>query len=315
MNAGTLRPLVPAPVRSLPSDLAAVLLLTVCADAVVVLSAVFGLSYPRLLAAFALCLALPGYAFVAALFPEREATDGTERRSISGLERAVLSVGLSYALFAAASLVVDLSPAAVASWSVVGAVSLVTVAAVAVAARRRHALDPAARLRPRSPGAVLGRLPTASRRDTVLNAVFAVAVLVALTSVGYALVAPQSGDSVTGFSVLTPGERVPTGQYAPAVDGNRSAVVVGIRNHEHAPTSYTVVVGTGGPGSFDRLETFSSPSLAHGEAWNRTYALPPADPGGRSRATFLLYRGDPPADPSVESAYRRTHVYLNASTA
>jgi uncharacterized membrane protein len=94
-------------------------------------------------------LFLPGYAFVAALFPEagedptdEEAKDEASRSAsgIDGIERVALSFGLSIAVVPLIGLVLNFTPFGIRLVPILMSVSLFTVAATAVAARRRHLL-------------------------------------------------------------------------------------------------------------------------------------------------------------------------------
>jgi uncharacterized membrane protein len=56
-------------------------------------------------------------------------------------------------------------------------------------------------------------------------------------------------------------------------------------------------------------------SLAHNETWHNQHTVTPTMTGDRLRLQYLLYRGEPPADPSGETAYRELHLWVNVSRA
>jgi hypothetical protein len=97
--------------------------------------------------------------------------------------------------------------------------------------------------------------------------------------------------------------------------------VVGIGNHEHEPVDYTVVVELQNvtfegnesvvreESELGRLRT----GLADNETWTRTYEVTPTMTGERLRLAFLLYNESVPDDPTVENAYRETHLWVNVS--
>jgi len=173
--------LLPRPLRELPADLAAVVILTIAT-----LTAVFVpvINETPLRVVFGLCfvLFLPGYAFIAALFPEAgesptsepnegptdsstpsvekpSAVPGTDaaaaekeeaattapshsREGIDGIERVALSFGLSIAIVPLIGLVLNFTPWGIRLIPIAVSVSLFTLISVAVAARRRHDLTP-----------------------------------------------------------------------------------------------------------------------------------------------------------------------------
>lgn len=177
-----LRLLVPAPVRNLPPDLAAVAALVGVTNIAVFLPGI-NQTPLRVLLGLPLVLFLPGYAFVAALFPEAGAapvptdhdddpvrtgeqgepaiaTDGSTAASpeatldepsvdreggIDGIERVALSFGLSIAIVPLLGLVLNFTPWGIRLIPIMIAVSGFTLAAVAVAAQRRWALPPVER--------------------------------------------------------------------------------------------------------------------------------------------------------------------------
>ncbi|TKX52643.1 DUF1616 domain-containing protein, partial [Halorubrum sp. SP3] len=169
--------LLPRPVRRLPADLAAVVVLTLLTVGSVFIPGINETPL-RVLFGLGFVLFLPGYAFIAALFPEssREvsADDGqaqtvadsesegkpnpvpgtdaaeTERsqppgehlqsQGIDGIERVALSFGLSIAIVPLIGLVLNFTPWGIRLAPVVLSVTVFTLACVSIAARRRHEL-------------------------------------------------------------------------------------------------------------------------------------------------------------------------------
>ncbi|WP_254546104.1 DUF1616 domain-containing protein [Halomarina pelagica] len=319
------RLLVPRPVRELPADLAAVVALTLLAD-VAAVAPVVSETPIRVLLGLAFVLFVPGYAVVAALFPERggEKADGG---GISGVERVALSIGTSVAVVPLLALVLNFTPFGIRLVPILVVLSVVTLAAAAVAARRRRRLPPDERLvvpYRRWWGAIGdGVLRADTRTDRVLNVVLVVSVLVAMSGVTYAFVTPNDSEQFSEFYLLTEtrdGKLVADDYATNLTRGERGTVVVGLENHEHERTTYTVVVklqrleGGGndttvvGERRIDRFEV----TLEHNGTARRNVTYAPREPG-RYRAVFLLYRGEPPQDPSIDNAYLETHLWLNVT--
>jgi len=337
--------LLPAPVRRLPADLAAIVVTVVLTTLVVFLP---GVSETPLRVVFGLpfVLFVPGYAFIAALFPEagegpaaeEDEAEPRDRSGIDGIERVALSFGLSIAVVPLIGLVLNFTPWGIRLVPIMVSVSLFTLAAAAVAARRRWDLEQEERF-------VVpwrGWIATArrelfepdSRTDAVLNVLLVASVLLATASVGYAVAVPKEGESFTQFYILTEnedGELVADDYPTEFTQGESKSLVVGIGNQEHRAMNYTVVVELqevrienesttatdGGNLSItvvneSELRRFQT-ELAHNETWHLQHNVTPTTTGERLRLTYLLYQGEPPANPTVENAYRELHLWVNVS--
>ena len=260
----------------LPPDLAAV----VAATLLVVVAAfapVISETPLRVPVGIAFVLFVPGYAVVAALFPERnrasvaDVADGDggdesagsasaepRRRTrwlgagtgLDGVDRLSLSVVVSVVVVAAVGVAVHYTPWPIRAGPVVAVVAAITLLATAVAARRRRALAPSVafavptqRWRATVKRAV--RSPD-SRGDALLTGLLIVAVVLMLASVGVA-VGPGFGadaDDTDGYSALylEHDGALLTNESAVLEDTeNASGLTVGIENEEHRTVEYTVV--------------------------------------------------------------------------
>ena len=327
--------LLPRPVRALPADLACVIGLVLVTD-VVVLAPVLRESPLRVVFGLPLVLFLPGYAFVAALFPEAgegpagAAADGAvdrRREGIDGIERVALSFGLSIAIVPLIGLVLNFTPWGIRLLPILVSVSGFTLVAVGVAAVRRWALPREDRFevpyRAWIRAGMTALLEPESRTDAALNVLLVLSLLLATGSVAYAVAVPKQGEAFTEFYLLTrdDGELVAADYPTEFVRGESKPLVVGIGNHEHERVSYTVVI------ELQRVEFAGNDTrvieereldrlgaqLAHNETWHHDYAVEPTLVGDRLRLLFLLYVDEPPPQPSLESAYRETHLWINVS--
>ena len=360
----TLRLLLPAPIRRLPPDLGAVAVLVCMTNAAVFLPGI-NQTPLRVLLGLPLVLFLPGYAFVAALFPEAGdapvpadhddgpvrpdeqgepavATDGAAVTSpeessidreggIDGIERVALSFGLSIAIVPLLGLVLNFTPWGIRLVPIMIAVSGFTLAAVAVAAQRRWALPPAERVSvPYREWIATARgelLEPDDRTDLGLNVLLVVSILLAAGSVGYAVAVPPQGEQFSEFYLLTEdddGELVADGYPETFVAGEPRPLIVGIGNHEHRSTQYTVVVEAHDVELLDggnetrirdreRLLTRTT-TIEHNETRDFEIQPAPTMTGEEIRLTFLLYRGaasEVPARPDPEGAYRSVHLWID----
>ncbi|MFC7202627.1 DUF1616 domain-containing protein [Haloferax namakaokahaiae] len=324
---------LPRPLRALPADLAFVLVMVV---STLLAALVPGLDETPLRVVLGLPFVLfaPGYALVAALFPERgpvtiERDDdhdaAVDQRGIDGIERVALSFGTSIAVVPLLGLVLNFTPWGIRLVPILVAVGGFTLVGVVVAAGRRTELPPDERFSvPYEAWFDAGKselFEPATRADAVLNVVLVVSVVLAAASVGYAVGVPTDGESFSEFYLLTEnddGDLVADDYPDELVVGESVPLVVGIGNNEHRQVNYTAVVflqrverqnNSTTVLEQDRLAAFS-PSLADNETWHRRHRIQPTMTGERLRLTYLLYIGDEPDSPSVENAYRELHLWV-----
>lgn len=273
--------ILPRQLRNLPADLAAVGLLTVAALLTATLPLVDETPL-RVVLGLPFVLFLPGYALVAALFPEagpgrageengegdedgtdneggsnasRERRESTTRTAsvdgaaIDGVERVVLSFGTSIAVVSLTGLVLNFTPWAIRLVPILVGVGGVTLACSTVAAHRRWELPAEERFRvPYRQWYRKGRgelFDPETQMDAAVNVLLALSILVAAVSVGYAVAVPKQGESFTEFYVLTENDEggyVADDYPTEFVRGESKPLVVGIGNREYEPTNYTVVV-------------------------------------------------------------------------
>jgi uncharacterized membrane protein len=319
------------------ADVAAVILYAAIASTVI-LSLPPG-STVRALVALPLVFFFPGYAIVAALYPGRSVRAeelGASRlnlfnQSLRGMRlgwqtRLALAVGISVAILpvlAVALSLVGIQPSPLIRTLVLDAVLFV---GMLVALWRRYKL--AERDRFRVPyRAWLDRLSSVVHNQPMSSQLFIVALLllsiVSVVGLGSALVTDQSAESYTNFMVLTEsdGEFVAGDYPTELTAGETESFVVKVANHERQQYSYTVVpvvqrVEPGGETVTVReqtqLESFRA-QVQPGETQYVSHEVSPSMQGESIRLVYLLYRGDAPANPTIESSYRHVHLWLNVS--
>jgi uncharacterized membrane protein len=330
--------LLPRQLRHLPADLAAVVGVVILTNLAVLLPVVSDTPV-RVVAGLVFVLFVPGYAFIAALFPEAgsgptdddatvtnpeaEGIDG-----IDGIERVALSFGLSIALVPLVGLVLNFTPWGIRLLPILVSLSGLTLVLTGVAAVRRWALPVEERFRvPYRAWLSAGRdelFSPASRTDAALNVLLVVSILLAAGSVGYAVTVPKEGERFSEFYLLTEGEDgelVADGYPTEFQRGESRSLIVGIGNQEHERTAYTVVA------ELQRVERVGNetrvrerrelrrfqPTLGHNETWHRQHEVTPEMTGERLRLQYLLYRGSPPETLNQSTAYREVHLWVNVT--
>jgi len=316
-----------------PRDLLA-LLAAVPPVAGIALATPVDLGAVRVAIGAAFALVAPGYALVAALYPRRptgEIGEPAQRRPYSPgtYERFALGVGASIALLPVVVVGLGLLSLGLGATAIVGSLSLVTIAFAAIGTARRLALDPVERYRPPS---VVGRLAALRRWagaggavDTALSAALIGAVLLAAGAVGYGFAAPTGGQDYVGASLVTEsgGEYVASGYPTTLTAGEPTELTLRLRNDGAAATDLTAVAqlqraDTGG----DSVTVLQSETVAQvsatvdgGETVYREHEVRPSTAGDEMRLIYYVYEGDAPAEPTVESADRHLHLWVDVETA
>lgn len=334
--------LLPRPVRSLPADLAAISFLVFLTIAVVLIP---GLNETPIRAFVGLVFVLfpPGYAFIAALFPEDTPTESTvdtaspdEKDSrlprpgsgIDGLERVALSFGTSIAIVPLIGLILNFTPWGIRLVPVLLSLSAFTLCMIGIGAVRRNQLPEEERFSvPYQTwfGRARGELfEPDTRGDAVLNVVLVLSILLATASVTYAVAIPKQGESFSEFYLLTKnddGKLVADNYPQNFTQGKSKPVIVGIENHEHDRKRYSVVVllqnvtmenNSTVVNDQQRLQRFQT-TLGQNKTWRTTHKITPRMTGERLRVLYLLYKDGVPSTPTANNAYRELHLWVNVT--
>lgn len=293
--------------------------------------------YVRILLALPLVLLFPGYALVAALFPDAV---GDEQRSfddektglgrsvllsggIEPIERFILSVAFSVALIPGVTLITTITPWGVTADPVLFGVSILTICLAIIAIVSRYRVSPGDRFTP-SRLLVLPLLtgtqssPYDRTNTRPYNVALVLGLVLLVASAGFAVANPIQPDGFTEFSAATSeidGE-TQTMYESTFTAGEPQNVPISITNQEHSDQTYTVVA------LFEQVEygedsttvteqerlTNESFSVSDGETHNGSLEIAPPTDGENSRLTLLLYTGEPPSDPTAENAYETVRL-------
>jgi uncharacterized membrane protein len=271
-------------------------------------------SLVRVLFAGTYLLVVPGYAFVAALFPRAS--------ELSLLERGAFGVGASLALVGLLGIPLDATPWGVRVRTVLVAQALVVAVLLVLAAVRRGRLDPVARAAPLDE--VRAAIATAWARRNAIGGgsrLVQVAIIVALVaSVGataYTVATPLPSERYTELYVLGPDGTI-EGVPSNATVGEAVELTVGVTNHEFEPETYGIQAqvqireGTGGGG----VHWTTTRQLGHTETRETTKAFTVPDGAERVRLQILVFRGEPPGRlVDADRAYRSIGVVLTVPDA
>lgn len=256
------------------ADLLLVDALTLLLIAIIVL---FSSSALRVVIGLPVVLFFPGYALVAALFPERGQPGWTGRLTYS------FAVGV--ALTALIGLVLNYTPLGVSLYPVLVSLTVFIVVCSAVACYRRLKLPCEQRFELTFHHVAVPRWSGLARGDRASWVALAVSLLAVAGAVAYLIAVPTPRAASTEFYVVGPVGEV--GQYPGLVaEGDEASVTLGIVNHEGAAVSYVVEVYVS-----DVEETGIGPLVLADEGeWEGDVSFTLWQAGDGQRVDFLLYK-------------------------
>lgn len=244
-----------------------------------------------------LLVALPGYAVVAALFPERPGPSSRVGRGSPGwVVRAALSVVLSALVVAAVGIPLAVVGALSLAPAVLGIVA-VSLGCLWLAAVRRRAVAPARRADPLSAArAVPFRDALGTSKVGAVGLVGATLVLAVALSVAGGT--PGAEDPYSEVYVPADADGALAGEGTPTlVAGEDSELTFALANHEGRTAEYDVVLrlerldANGTVVERERLDRFET-RLGSGETDRYRRSVAPETTGDRLRLRVLVYEGD-----------------------
>lgn len=327
-------------------ELAAEVILTLAAIAAAAIIVTLGIGGPiQVLAGALLVLFLPGYAVSTLLFPASESTrsisdpspmnrnrswyvggndgDGPTRAGLPFLERIAFGFGLSVAFVPVFALLLNVALFDYQQMAIVGiATGTAAVATLLGAIRRARTPDKTRYVLPLRTAAVEARTALGgSNGNRAVNAALLCAVVLAVGAVTFSLAAPADGSQFTQVSLLTEQDdgSLTAGNYPEQfTNGTSSELVLLVENHEQEQTKYTAVAElqrVEGDTVVERDELKrESQTLAAGQSWQYGHRITPTMQGEDLQLVYYVYRGDAPANPDEESAYRTVNIWFDVTT-
>lgn len=221
-------------------------------------------------------LFFPGYTLLAALFPNKDVLNTTER--------VALSFGLSMVVLAVIGLIHNYAPWGVRLYPILFSTALFIISSSAVAWFKRRGLSLEERFSV-SFSFSLSKWVAASRLYKGLSVALILAILAAIGTLGYAITVTEVGERFTQFYILSTEGKI-EGYPKELVVGQEATVRVGIVNWEREDMSYRIEVII--DGIVDR--EMGPLLLSHQEKWEREISFRPTRVGENQKVEFLLYR-------------------------
>ncbi|QSZ67612.1 DUF1616 domain-containing protein [Methanofollis aquaemaris] len=302
-----------------PKDLIFIALWTLATIPAIYLPLTHG-TFIQVIFGLPMVLFIPGYALIAALFPEKD--------DIDGIERVALSFGLSIAVVPLIGLALNYTPWGIRLEPILISLIAFTLAML-IAAHWRRALLPADRrfvvpFREMASEAKAELFPEEqSQLDRALSVILVLAILAAVVTTVYVIVVPKEGEHFTEFYILGAGGKAadyPTTFSA----GSEQSLIIGIGNHEYREVPYTVEVlltnqtfneatNTSQINAMERLDQFTV-TVPHNETVERPYNFTVTNTE-MNRLQFLLFNETVPSDAvwnkdRINASYRDLHLWI-----
>ncbi len=288
--------------RQTPKDLLLVAGLVLIIDILVLVPTLNG-SFLRTYLGILLVLFLPGYALTGAIFPSK--------KDLEGIERAVISLGLSIAIVPIMGLVLNYTIWGIQEITLLTSLSVFILLMCAIAYHRRSLLPEEEAFEVPFKAFFL-RMKTEimikpkSKIDRVLAVLLVLSTLASVVGLAHIIGNPKEREHFTEFYIL--GANKTADSYpTDLVLGKTKTVIIGIVNHEYRPVDYTMEM---------RLENKSLPlpedqkqiSLAHNMSWIEPVTFTPPFKGSNMKLEFLLFN-----ETEKQTPYRNLHLWINVT--
>ncbi len=260
-------------------------------------------------------LFFPGYALIAALFPEK--------KSIGIIERVALSFGLSIAVTPLIGLGLNYTPFGIRLEPILASITAFNILCCLVAIwRRQKALDPFVPIQlPEIKSFTTQSFKQGNKVDRALNIILVISIAAALVALVYVVAVPKQGEKFTEFYILGPGGMAsdyPTNLTV----GQGANIFIGIANHEYRTVDYAVEIWLVNASFVDNQTVVNSMlfydafsvTLPHTDPniegewqpqWERNYTFS-LDVAGQYKMWFLLYKDSEPFDGTRYQEYAGT---------
>lgn len=140
--------------------------------------------------------------------------------------------------------------------------------------------------------------------DKALLGALLISIIASIGAVAYAVATPRVGESFTEFYIVGPGGMA--GDYPQELAlGEEGTIIVGIVNHEHQATAYSIEVRIDG----EQVQEIGPINLAHEGKWEEPVTFVPSKAGEDLKVDFLLYRDD------ESEPYRELNLRLDVKDA
>jgi uncharacterized membrane protein len=240
----------------------------------------------------ALVLVAPGYALTAALFADHD--------SLTEVERAGMSFGLSVAIIPVLALALNALPWGIRPWPIAIAIALWNLVFGGIATFQHYRLPPPdeSYVSPKIDLSYWRR--SLSRTARARYALGTLALAGVMIAAALALLIPDPTKRLTEFYASD--SQGLTGTYQRNISaGSDVQIQLGITNHEGEPARYRIEAR-----QLDQILSQAGPLVVEdGKSWNGSLHFAPAQPGDNQPVDLLLFRENQP------TPYRQLRLWIN----
>ena len=262
--------------------------------AIFILTPIINSTVFRIIFSLLLILFVPGYSLIAALFPKKD--------DLEGIERVVLSFGLSIAAAPLIGLLLNYTPFGIRLEPIIVSLSVFMIFMSTIAYIRRLKLHEDERF-----GIdldyylkIVNSFKRESGTDKILSIVLVIFIILAVSATAYAIVIPKEGEKFTEFYIL--GSNGTASDYPTNLtSGETGNVTVGIVNHEYSTINYKLITKLNNQVIDEKNITLSS-----NQAYKEPFTFVPYSYGQNHELELLLYKL-----PDENNVYRSIHLWIN----
>ena len=191
------------------------------------------ITFIRIILGLPFILFLPGYVFIATLFPGRE---------IDWIERIALSFGLSIAIVPLIGLGLNYTPFGIRLVPITVSIYIFIILFSTSAYIRRRNLAENERFEiPSLMRLFMDFISGSSKMDKILSIILVISILVSIGILIFILVTPREGESFTELYILGSGGKA-CNYSTDILVGEESSLIIGLVNHEHKVINYTIEI-------------------------------------------------------------------------
>ena len=239
---------------------------------------------------------IPGYVLVASLFPRKG--------DLGNVERIALGIGMSIAIVPLLGLLLSFT-IGIRLISVVAIIMIYSIFLIIITIYRRKKLSKEERfsVEPyKIYRTIVDGIKPKSTIDVILTVILISTVIAATYTTYYVITSPKMGEKFTEFYVL--GENGKAINYTTDLKlGSPATYMVGISNHEHESTNYTLQI------LLDKQVLTSKEIFnTHNETWEDRITVEPDRKGTNLMLEFWLFKGN-----DITNPYRSLHLWVNST--
>jgi len=230
----------------------------------------------RLLLGVIILLIFPGYSLMSALFPEN--------KSLSGVERAMFTIVLSFAVVSLAGLALNYTPWGIRLTPIIITAPVLIMIFCGVTLFRRSRLSKDERFILRL-HLHFPNWSAVSHFDRILYACLIIVVIGSLSTLCYTITRPKPQEYFSNFYMLGSGGKMDN--YPSQVKlGDSATITLGVENHESQTTAYNITVTLSG----QPVQSIGPFELPVEGTWSQDIPLTPTQTGDNQQFDFLLYK-------------------------